>query len=30
MKNIRVYLEDILDSVEKIEAYIRGVSFDKF
>jgi|SRR3989344_6139771 len=30
MKEIRVYLDDILDSIEKIEEYTRGVNFKKF
>ena len=30
MKEIRVYLDDILDSIEKIEEYTRGVNFEKF
>ncbi|MBI2096675.1 MAG: DUF86 domain-containing protein [Candidatus Sungbacteria bacterium] len=29
-KEIRVYLEDILDSVAKIEEYTSGVAFDEF
>lgn len=29
-KNIRVYLEDILGSIEKIEAYTRGLTFEQF
>lgn len=30
MKEIKVYLDDILDSIEKIEEYTRGVDFEKF
>lgn len=29
-KDIRVYLEDILASIEKIETYTRGLSFEQF
>lgn len=29
-KDARVYLEDILESIEKIESYTRGLSFEQF
>lgn len=29
-KEIRVYLEDILDSVQKIEEYTKGIDFAEF
>ena len=30
MKEIKVYLEDILESIEKIETYTRNVTFENF
>lgn len=30
MKEIKVYLEDILESIEKIETYTRSVPFENF
>ena len=29
-KDIQVYLEDIVDSIEKIETYVKGFSFEDF
>jgi uncharacterized protein with HEPN domain len=30
MKDIRVYLEDILESIQKIETYTSGLTFEAF
>lgn len=29
-RDVRLYLDDILDAVEKIERYVEGLSFDDF
>ena len=29
-RSIRLYLEDILDSIDKIEEYVEGLSFEDF